>query len=77
MSHVMPMARLALREQEGRSPKEIVLALMHRTARTVAVWRQRSAMREDLFCLDERMLQDIGLTRQQALAEARKPFWRV
>ena len=35
-------------------------------------WRQRRA----LEMLDERMLHDIGISRSQALAEARKPFWR-
>jgi len=28
-----------------------------------------------LEVLDDRMLRDIGISRSQALAEARKPFW--
>lgn len=35
-------------------------------------WRQRRRLLE----LDDRMLADIGLSRQDALDEARKPFWR-
>lgn len=35
-------------------------------------WRQRQAMRE----LDERLLRDIGITREQAIKEAQKPFWK-
>ena len=35
--------------------------------------RQRRALAQ----LDDRLLQDIGVTRQQALRESRKPFWRA
>lgn len=38
----------------------------------VTRWRERRI----LEALDERMLHDIGISRSQALAEARKPFWR-
>ncbi|SEL07754.1 Uncharacterized conserved protein YjiS, DUF1127 family [Roseovarius azorensis] len=37
----------------------------------LAVRRQRLTLRE----LDDRALADIGLTRQAALTEARRPFW--
>ena len=40
--------------------------------RCSAVSRQRAA----LSSLDDRLLDDIGVTRQQANAEAAKPFWR-
>jgi uncharacterized protein YjiS (DUF1127 family) len=36
-------------------------------------WRQRRMLKT----LDERTLHDIGISRSQALAEARKPFWRT
>jgi uncharacterized protein YjiS (DUF1127 family) len=35
----------------------------------------RQQQRRVLMELDERMLADIGITRSQAQAEARKPFW--
>jgi uncharacterized protein YjiS (DUF1127 family) len=34
--------------------------------------RQRGLLKD----LDDRMLKDIGLTREQAEREARKPFWK-
>lgn len=37
-------------------------------------WRQRRAMHE-LLELDDRLLDDIGLTREQVRAEARKAAW--
>jgi uncharacterized protein YjiS (DUF1127 family) len=35
-------------------------------------WRQRQA----LLALDDRLLRDIGITREQAEREACKPFWK-
>jgi uncharacterized protein YjiS (DUF1127 family) len=35
-------------------------------------WRQRQA----LLKLDDRLLRDIGITREQAEREACKPFWK-
>ena len=39
-------------------------------------WRQRLRDRRALALMDERSLRDLGLTRYDALHEARKPFWR-
>jgi uncharacterized protein YjiS (DUF1127 family) len=36
----------------------------------------RSRQRQALAQLDDRLLEDIGVTRQQAIAEAAKPFWK-
>jgi uncharacterized protein YjiS (DUF1127 family) len=36
----------------------------------------RSRQRRALSQLDDRLLEDIGVTRQQAIAEAAKPFWK-
>ena len=36
----------------------------------------RSRQRKALSTLDDRLLEDIGVTRQQANAEAAKPFWK-
>jgi uncharacterized protein YjiS (DUF1127 family) len=35
-----------------------------------------SRQREALSRLDDHLLDDIGVTRQQANAEAAKPFWK-
>jgi uncharacterized protein YjiS (DUF1127 family) len=40
-----------------------------------ARWAARSRQRRALSKLDDRLLDDIGLTRQQAEAEAVKPPW--
>jgi len=43
---------------------------------TVGEWRRRIRERDQLAALDDRMLQDIGLTRSDAEFLANKPFWR-
>jgi uncharacterized protein YjiS (DUF1127 family) len=53
-----------------------------RLTRGTRFWRwcarcsARSRQREALSTLDDRLLDDIGVTRQQANAEVAKPFWK-
>lgn len=42
-----------------------------------ALWRERRRTRRALARLDPRMLEDVGLTQDEAQAEAAKPFWRA
>ncbi len=42
----------------------------------VTTWRRRLRQRDELMKLDERLLDDIGVSRGDAAAEWRKPFWR-
>lgn len=42
----------------------------------VARWSHRARSRRELAALDPHLLRDIGLTREAALKEAEKPFWR-
>ncbi|MBK8971014.1 MAG: DUF1127 domain-containing protein [Hahellaceae bacterium] len=42
----------------------------------LAIARQRYRTRQQLAQLDDRALQDIGLSRADACQEAEKPFWR-
>jgi len=48
---------------------------LYAVLRMVRRMRQRSRERNALFELDDRMLNDIGLTREQALRESRKWSW--
>lgn len=41
------------------------------------LWQKRASERHALFMLDDRALQDIGLSRTEAEREAGKPFWRA
>lgn len=53
------------------SPRKPHLSLFSRLRLLWAVQRQR----DHLGALDDRALEDIGLTRSQAEAEARRGFW--
>ncbi len=40
-------------------------------------WHRRADQRKTLLALDDRMLDDIGVEKADALDEGAKPFWRV
>jgi len=42
----------------------------------VKVWKAVSKQRNHLARLDDRLLNDIGLTREQVKVELAKPFWK-
>jgi uncharacterized protein YjiS (DUF1127 family) len=44
--------------------------------RIVLFWMERSRQRRALAELDDRLLSDIGLTRDQARHECANPFWK-
>jgi uncharacterized protein YjiS (DUF1127 family) len=44
---------------------------------TIQLWRRRGRDRRILQNLDDQLLRDIGLSRAEVEAEARKPFWRA
>ena len=46
-----------------------------RVRQTIVEWRQRARSRNDLADLNDRSLQDIGVSRCTANFEAAKPFW--
>ena len=43
---------------------------------TALLWRRRAKTRNQLARLNERQLQDVGLSLEQRNAEVAKPFWR-
>ena len=42
----------------------------------VGTWLERRRQRRALAWLDERLLKDIGISREEAAQEIEKPFWR-
>ena len=73
----LPGARVSIR----RSDKDqLAAAWAVAVCRTVARWfarsRQRRALREIAVNNDFHLLKDIGVSQEEALREAEKPFWR-
>lgn len=42
----------------------------------LCLWQRRAETRGRMIHLDEHMLNDVGLSQAQAMAEADKPFWQ-
>ena len=73
----LPSARVSTRrsDREQRATGWAVAA-----CRTITGWlarsRQRRALREIALTNDFHLLKDIGVSQEEALREAEKPFWR-
>jgi uncharacterized protein YjiS (DUF1127 family) len=51
------------------------MRLRRRAGALVAMWRSHARQREALARLDDRLLADIGLTREMQMVECSKLFW--
>jgi uncharacterized protein YjiS (DUF1127 family) len=54
-----------------------VRTMLSNWAGTIEIWLHRRQGRRDLRELDDRLLADVGISREDAFWEARKPFWRT
>ncbi len=65
----------------GRQPQTTpvswtkVMRLCRQGRALAATWRSRARQREALARLDDRLLADIGLTREAQIVECSKLFW--
>lgn len=66
----------ASRAGHGFNPVAALVDGVLHTGATFYTWQQRAAERQALDQVDERLLRDIGINRDAAAREARKPFWR-
>jgi uncharacterized protein YjiS (DUF1127 family) len=66
-------------KEEGYHPQSVSLAWLDQSLRTPLLWIARSRQRRrlgELADLNDYLLRDIGVSREEALREAAKPFWR-
>jgi uncharacterized protein YjiS (DUF1127 family) len=87
MPNVSPCSvatRIAERRQSDFSRRHALAALgrwlaagLRGAADCVLAWQHRIGERQALREMDDRSLQDIGLSRCGVEREATKPFWRV
>jgi uncharacterized protein YjiS (DUF1127 family) len=63
----------------GQIASAFVRNLQARSSSILGIWIARSRQRKalgDLAVLNDDLLRDIGVTREEAFREAAKPFWR-
>jgi hypothetical protein len=65
----------ARKQAETTSLAEALRSAPHHVLATISMWRERRRQRLRLQELDDWMLSDIGITREEADGEVRKPFW--
>lgn len=58
------------------SPTDVLRNGLRNIWRTLLCWQRRHDERLRLAAIDDRLLRDVGISREQAEAEAQKPFWR-
>ncbi len=57
--------------------KRLALSEALKTANLLILWQRRASARRALAEMDDGMIDDIGLSRQEILLEASKPFWKA
>ena len=68
-------ARADLHSKEQRRTT-ISLKILHRFGAGYRLCLERYRQRQQLLEMDDRQLKDIGITREQAEQEGRKPLWK-
>ena len=61
----------------GREFRRVLQRLAAHVFTTLLEWEDRARQRRRLSELDDRMLEDIGLTRADVSREVEKPFWML
>jgi uncharacterized protein YjiS (DUF1127 family) len=77
MEHQDMLQSFVLQPRRAGSGARIRLPVLSSLIRAIDMWLARRQGWQDLNQLDDRMLKDIGITREQAFRSAREPFWRL
>jgi uncharacterized protein YjiS (DUF1127 family) len=73
----LPGARVSIRRSDrDQRAAGWAVAVCRTVTRWIARSRQRRALREIAESNDFHLLKDIGVSQEEALHEAEKPFWR-
>lgn len=71
-----PLTQSVLRPRYARHGGPGLRLAVAACARLIAMWMDRARQRRALAAMDDRLLSDIGITRNEAEREIEKPFWR-
>ena len=69
-------ASTGLRPRDEGPTQIVLLKILHWFRTAYRLGEERYRQRRQLLEMDDRQLKDIGITREQAEQEARKPFWK-
>jgi uncharacterized protein YjiS (DUF1127 family) len=76
MEHQEMSQSFVQERRRASSPAQTYRRILSNWCRSVEIWLNRRYGRQELSSLDDRLLDDIGISREDALWKASKPFWR-
>ncbi len=76
MSDLATISHLERLRNTGGYPLPLLARLALNFAEIVTLWDMKHRTRKALAQLDDHQLHDIGIERDAALTEARRPFWQ-
>src|SRR6266446_10445496 len=76
MANAPAAATADLHSKDRKATPISLLKILHCFKTAYRLGRERYRQRSQLMEMDDRQLKDIGITREQAEREARKPFWK-
>ncbi len=71
----LPVCHASRRAENQAHTAQGLLRYLRQAVRTIVLWADRATQRRDLAELDDRLLHDIGKSREEARRESEKPFW--
>ena len=75
MAHVHVLTLADSRRTSDGYPLPLLARIAMQFAVIVTTWDMKRRTRRQLRTLDDRLLRDVGIERDAALTEARRPFW--
>jgi uncharacterized protein YjiS (DUF1127 family) len=71
----LPVSQASGRAENRAHTAQTLRRYLRHAVRTIVLWADRATQRRDLAELDDRLLHDIGKSREEARRESEKPFW--
>jgi len=76
-THMVDLTQRAEPASRARPALRSQVSLLRRLFAGLLRAQERATMRHDLRHMPDWLLRDLGITRYDALLEARRPFWRA
>ena len=73
---ILPQVSSGTFAHTRHSLRNLLQQAVQATYATLLLWNDRQTQRHHLHELDDRLLRDMGLSKEEVWQEAQKPFWR-